>query len=78
MSYFAHQAARLLVVTGISVKIGANAVFQTDGFADINDRPISIFHQVTTWFGWEGIENTFNVLGNIHRHDSNAKGMKME
>jgi hypothetical protein len=42
----AHQAARLVVVTGIRVEIRADAVLQADRLADVDDFPLGIFHQV--------------------------------
>ena len=42
----ANQASRLGVVTGVRVKIGTDAILYADRFADINNFPLSIFHQV--------------------------------
>jgi hypothetical protein len=56
-----------VVVAGIRVEIRADTVLQADRFADVDDRPLGILHQITAGLGWEGIENTFDVAGNIHR-----------
>jgi hypothetical protein len=53
-------------MAGIGVEIRADAVLQADRLADVDDRPLGIFHQVTTGFGWEGSEDTLDVIGNVH------------
>ncbi len=61
-----HQPARLGVVTGVGVEVGAHAVLQTDRLADVNDRPLGIFHQVTARLGWKRGEDTLEFFGDLH------------
>jgi hypothetical protein len=58
-----------VVVTSLAVEVRADAVFQADGFANINDRPLSVFHQVAAGFGRDGIYNALQVLREFHRAD---------
>src|SRR5215216_2382065 len=62
-----HESARLSVVAGICVKIGTDAVPQAESFADINDCPGGVFHQITAWFRRKGGKNALKFLGNFHR-----------
>jgi hypothetical protein len=49
------------------MEIRADAVLQADGFADIDDRPLGISHQVATGFSRQGIQDTLKVLRHNHR-----------
>ena len=44
---FIGQPSRLRVVTGLCMKIGADAVLQINRLAYIADRPSGVFHDVT-------------------------------
>ena len=72
MGNLAHQAARLLIMAGIRMEIRADAIFQTDGFADIDDRPFGVLHQVTAGFGGQRVENALDVFGCFHGNNFTA------
>jgi hypothetical protein len=46
----------LPTVVGAGVEIRSNTTAEVDRFANINDLSGAIFHQVASWFGWEGIK----------------------
>jgi hypothetical protein len=69
----AHQAAGFGVVAGIRVEVGAHAVLEVDGLADIDNRPGGVFHQVAAGLGGQGVEDTLEVSGDFHGSDFNAK-----
>jgi hypothetical protein len=48
-----------VVMARLAMEVGTNAILQVYGFANINDRPLGILHQVTTWFKRGGIQDAF-------------------
>ena len=62
----AHEAAGLGIVAGIRVEVGADAVLQADGLADINDRARRVLHQVTARLGRQGFQDPIEVFRYDH------------
>ncbi len=72
-----HQTAGLVIVTGVGVEIGPNPVLEADRLADVDDRPLGVFHQVTSGFGRKGVENTFEVVTDFHWGYFNMDGFSL-
>jgi len=66
MSDLPHQAARLMVMTGICMEIRPDTVLYIDGLANIDDCPLGVFHQVATGFGRQGGKDALEVTGYFH------------
>jgi len=52
---FRDHLGNLLAAISAAVVIGAHAVAQVDRLANINNLAAAVFHQVTSWFGRQGI-----------------------
>ena len=53
-------------MTGIRVEVGTDAVPQVDRFANINDRPFRVLHDVHARLGREGGKDALDLFRNFH------------
>ena len=61
-----HLAGFVGVIRGL-LKVRADAILEVDGFTNVNDGAIRIFHQVTAWFIRQGCQDAFDLLRICHR-----------
>jgi hypothetical protein len=53
------------------MEIRAHTILEVNGFANVNNYPIGVFHDVTAGFGWQGIQNALQVRRDLHCLDFN-------
>ena len=56
------EPSRFGIVTGICVKIRADAVPKADRLTHVNDRPRCVFHKIAAWLRWKRCEDALELF----------------
>jgi hypothetical protein len=53
------------------MEVRTHAGAQVDGFANVDDLPLGVLHQIAARLGGQGIEDALDMLGDFHARNFN-------